>query len=262
MVGYFLSYVSIFGFLFWAGGLDIKETGEENGSSMVIGLRLGVVAVALFYSWLTYFLVKRYHKSENTQVYQYGRLDYEEVYPKPLRTKLVYSHLFPWFYFAPAIVPIVTRLQHQLGGKWNLPLFRRNKGLKGESNQRVNQFELIQAFLSKNLTTDGKNRLAQLEVLKKLFDRQIAQVMVELQRVSITLSSLAVGTALAASLIDNPAKLFEGGGVIPVLIITLIIGLTSFLVFLLTQLQSQITARRVLSVVLDVVDVAISEQNV
>ncbi|MEE9441075.1 MAG: hypothetical protein V3V99_00170 [candidate division Zixibacteria bacterium] len=218
---------------------------------------IGSMLFAILHGYIFYKRVIKYHKKNPTDVYRFGNLSYEDIYPKQLRRRLWLWNLWPFMYLTFAIVPIVTRIQHLVE---TLVLARViiQKGEGGkDTDPRLSQYNLIKDLIQRKIHDYSETKAHPLGTLKKLFERRIATISTDVQRISIILSSLGIAGSLIAIIVKDPiATYFSQPSISDVcLIVSLAALIMGVIIYFISQLQIQVGQRRALSVVLDVIDI-------
>lgn len=231
--------------------------------SEVIRTILGILLLALLHGWLIYLLVKKYHKANKTLVFKYGKLSYDELYPKGLRRRFWIWNIIPFLYLTIGITPIVTRLHHLIVRKLRHRLERSENKKKAEEMPRLEQYELIKNFIHNRIKIINKSKIDSLSTLKILFERRISEIRTDVQRISIILSSLGIVISLFAFMVKDPIiQVFKKSGFFEILIVISIFGfIIGIGVYFITQLHIQIGKNMDLSVVLDAIDTMISDES-
>ena len=266
---YFFIYLVVYGLFilpqFVLQSLQPEET-SSNSESVFIPMIIGYLVLAIFHGWIVYRKVSKYHKSNQTKVYRFGKLSYDDIYPKQLRRKLWLRNIIPFVYFTFAIVPIVTRIQHLIETKLFPRVGKQSHRKKGEGDPTMGQFALSKNFIESRLGDYSKDKAELLSVLKTLFKRRIFEITTDVQRISIILSTLGLATSLVAFMVKDPVgKILQEAIPIEIFVLfsifALIIGVA---IYYISHLQIQIGDSRDLSIVLDAIDVMSSEhrQNV
>jgi len=261
-------YFFIFTLTFWSIFLLVRKgftfdflEGEVSPLVFIIGYVVFLMLFGILYGWIIFWTVRRYHKRNKTTVYRYGKLSYNDVYPSQLRKDLLWINAILYFYFTFAVVPIITRIQHMVETKLPVTGVKKNHKRSKQGNARLQHYNLIKNFIESRIADYGKTKIDPLTILKTLFERRISEIKTDVQRISIILSSLGIVLSLLALLVKDPIqKLLQKTNIIEVIVIfSLVISIIGVIVYLISQLQIQIGKGRDLSIVLDTIDVMLSE---
>lgn len=242
----------------------------------VVPIAIAYCLIGLAHGWLMYALVLRYHKSNPLEVYKYGKLEYEDLYPKKLRRRLWWWNAIPFVYFTFGIVPIVTRIHYFVVAKLepNLPAEKPQKSEEGA----LAQYTHIRNFIERRISSPGEGNNRQLKLLKILFERRISEITSHMQRLTVLLSLLGIVIPVVVYLGTSPlgvlqkwlselspmisSRFLQGSiTLLSTLPVLGIVGLVvAFVFYFWSQLQIQNGKRRDMSILLDAIDVMLVEQ--
>lgn len=226
-------------------------------------MSIGVAIMASVQGSFNYQTVKSYHKSHGIQVYKYGKVPYDEVYPKALRRRLWLWNLFPFTYLTFVVVPIVTRIQYRIEIMLGTGRVERTHKKTPTDDRDLLDFKMVKGFIERQISGLPGKKEQTLGTLKELFERRISEISADVQRISVILSSLGVGVSLVAFMIKEPIQnLWTNSNLyIAIGIFSVIAVIVAAFVYLISQLQIQMSRRRELSIILDSIDVIVSEHG-
>lgn len=269
---YWIIYFFLYGCFVASALLIPAATVDQQGrpvevpgitSDAILGMIIGVLVLSALHGWIVYWRVRKYHRLRQTEVYEFGKLAYDDIYPKPLRRQLLLWNALPFVYFTFAVVPIVTRIQYLVGATVFARVATGTQEGRKDANARLTQHNLIKNFIGKRIQQSGNPKTEALNILRILFERRISEIMRNVQRISIILSSLGIAISLIAFMVKDPVgEILKSGreNVIEIVIIVSVVGLIiGVAIYFISQLQIQIGKSRDLSVVLDTIDVMVTE---
>jgi hypothetical protein len=234
-----------------------SDLGHQPDSMNFLSMIIGFLVFAIFHGYIFYSRVIKYHKLNPTKVIRYGKLSYEEIYPKQLRKKLWLWNIFPFAYFTFAIVPIIARIQHLVETKMLSRVILQKSESGEDINPRLSQYTLIKNLIQKKIHSYNETKADPLGTLKRLFERRITEISTDVQRISIILSSIGIAVSLMAIMVKDPITelLEKPNAIILYIMFSFIAIIVGIIIYFISQLQIQVGKRRNISIVLDAIDI-------
>lgn len=257
-LSYCLGYILIWGVM-TVPQLFMLRQQQLNADASVLNPAMFVLVVIFagcMSALLSFTTVRRFHEKAGTVTPSNAKLPYETLYPKRLRRRLLWVNVMPFIYLTFGVVPFITRVQHLLLNRTPLQSAAET-GSDDTVDTRVTRFRLLHEAIQRAVADNDLKASAALPTLRVLFVRRVKELEIRGQVIAVMLSSLGIAVSLAAIMSKDPimASLSQGNvleGLVVASIVTVVAGLS---VYLVSQLQISASQGRDLRTVLDVLDV-------